>query len=262
MLGTVIKHEWKSTWKMLAILNGLTVIMAILGRIGSIGHKFIPDLIQGLYITFYILAIAASSIVTMILLVIRFYRNIFTEQGYLTNTLPITTTEKLNGKLINFLIWNIINVCCIVLSIFIFVFRADVFRELVHEGIPEMLKDMTNTMGFSSPVLLVLYWVGYFLVSTISSILMFYFCISIGCSFNKNKVLASVLTYVILHMVQVVVGVILILAVGAADDLMRDTNDFGILMIYNNVNFILTGVMAAAYYLVTHYMMRKKLNLN
>ena len=55
-----------------------------------------------------ILAVFAYLIGTRLILLIRFYKNKFTDEGYLTFTLPVTSHQILLSSLVNFLLWSVI----------------------------------------------------------------------------------------------------------------------------------------------------------
>ena len=56
------------------------------------------DIMLGLSIFFYVLAIAAGSIAVTVCVAVRYYKNVYTDEGYLTNTLPVTARQIVISK--------------------------------------------------------------------------------------------------------------------------------------------------------------------
>ena len=74
----------------------------------------------GLSIFFYVLAIAAGSIAVTVCVAVRYYKNVYTDEGYLTNTLPVTARQIVISKLSVGILWSIITgavVCISVMSL-------------------------------------------------------------------------------------------------------------------------------------------------
>ena len=105
MLKKCVKHEWKASWKGMAGINGAALALGLLGSLGILGtlHNMrIPDLVVVLYMFAYIVILVASSIVTYVLMAGRYYKSIFTDEGYLTNTLPVTSDQKILSRFLIF----------------------------------------------------------------------------------------------------------------------------------------------------------------
>lgn len=119
MFATLLKYEFRRTRHILLPMN----IGAL--AIGAVGYFVMllmtvlidnPDseifiavplvylLWAGLLLMLVLLSVALS-----IVLCLQFYREKFTDQGYLTFTLPASTHQILLSSYLNFLIWTVIN---------------------------------------------------------------------------------------------------------------------------------------------------------
>ena len=109
MLGKLMKHEFKTTSKVILPLYLILVVLTIFARIfaqslftaensniDSIGF----GLFGGLSVILYILGLFAVSIASFIYLLVRFYKNLFGDEGYLMHTLPVTSWELLSSCLL------------------------------------------------------------------------------------------------------------------------------------------------------------------
>lgn len=205
MLRKLIKHEWKATWRNLALFNGGIILLGILGRI------MIP-LVQNSRLTeiplfaaasvicifFYIFAIFAVAIVTNVLLIARFYRNMFTDEGYLMHTLPVSPASHIISKLLVYMAWFVINGFSLVASISILV------SENIHWGrFFKSLWELIQAMGeaLSTPAVLVAFYLLLTALAVMASlVLCIYFSASVGNLFNTHKKLGAVLCFVGLNM--------------------------------------------------------------
>ena len=90
MLKKLFKYEWVFFWKVPTAINVFLIIVTIVGVI-SLASPFWElnlwgiDVLLGLAIFFYIMAIFACSIAVTVYVAVRYYKNIYTDEGYLTN---------------------------------------------------------------------------------------------------------------------------------------------------------------------------------
>ena len=120
MLNKLLKYDIKSTWRgfagiYMAILLGVIIIPFILNN--SVSETIIG--ISG----FVAVAIVIATIVIMIVNLFRIYNtNVFSKEGYLTMTLPVTSLQVVSSKLIISSMWIILTAVVSVLGMFIFAF--------------------------------------------------------------------------------------------------------------------------------------------
>ena len=122
MFAKLLKHEWKSTGTLLGILSvgalGIGVLAAVVLRLLVVYGEGIMDSdsplvllipMLGIMLFFLFVALIAYSVGTQIFLLIRFYRNKFTDEGYLTFTLPVNSHQIFLSSALYILIWQIIS---------------------------------------------------------------------------------------------------------------------------------------------------------
>lgn len=119
MLGKLIAYEFRGVWKPALII---LVIMAVAGVVGSMSLATVDaltdnysysssDVTTDLSIVLTLFTLFAGFIVwagvvgLFIVTVVRFYRTMFTDEGYLTLTLPVSTAALVMAKyLVGFVI--------------------------------------------------------------------------------------------------------------------------------------------------------------
>lgn len=127
MLGKLLKHEWKSTCKIMTVINLTVLLLTIAGfcilNMNIFGNRE-STLLAVFLIIFYALSLAAFGIITEIYLYTRFYRNLFTSEGYLMHTLPVTPLQLFHAKLIVGYFWYVINSLLVIGGVLLFSFVA------------------------------------------------------------------------------------------------------------------------------------------
>ena len=202
MLGKLIKHEFKATWRVLGLLDGALVVLGLIGFLvmgtikgfteSDIRNEGLQGLIVASYMTWfalYFLAIFAANLGTTIFLTIRYYRSMYSTEGYLTFTLPVKTSQLLHAKLITGYLWAFFSYLLTALSVF-FMGAGAVSQlppkeqEEVFEGLMELLTFFkAGTVALGAVTLL---------CSVLQGLLFIFFCVSVGQLWQKHKIASAV----------------------------------------------------------------------
>lgn len=274
MLSKLIKHEWRNVSKMLIVINSFTVVMTIIGCISAyspLWHSNVENIwLLGIsvFVVYYITIIVVS-FSSMIYLAVRFYKNMYTDEGYLMHTLPVTPRQLILSKGIVATVWSLITSALIVLSIMslgaCFVLNLSDEFSYVHTVfdlfpyLVEMLEEVFD-MQFVS---LVIWFIIYSILGTISGISMIYGAVSLGQLFTKHKVMGAFLSYFGIYMaIQTVTSVLM---TPITTKIMLTGEPLSMSGFLNPILFaslILSVVIGIALYILTEYIMTKKLNLD
>lgn len=219
MLKKLLKYEWKDTRKLLLPINLAVVLITIIGCImlsTSIFDSEMGFLLAAPLLVLYILAIITFSCITLVYVYTRFYRNLYTAEGYLMHTLPVTHTQLFHSKLIMGYFWFFLNSLLTTLSTMALGASLG-FHEAVEERSGERSESFINDFllstgqtpdsfsfadifGFSLPMFLFILFVM-LLVSSFSSVLMGYVSVLFGQRMERNKLAAAVAIYFGIYMV-------------------------------------------------------------
>ena len=270
MVKKLFKHEILSYLRLL-----LPVYLILLG-IGAIG-RFIQcfeadtityDLLRGSSLFAFMVAISVSMLLTTIFCVLRFYKNMFTGEGYLTFTLPVTTTQHLLTKLAVAVMAMIATVMAVLLSACV-LFAGEWLVEIC-KAISYMLSTILAEMSALHFWLYIGEMVLLALITVIAELLVYYMCICLGQTFRKNRVLAAIGIYFGLYMITQVLFTFFsiffsVVAVNWTwlEDLFKLVEKYP----YETVHVVLCGAsvvmlaLGSLYYWICHSVIRKKLNL-
>lgn len=201
MLTKLISHEWKDTFKIPALLLTITVLLSA----ASLVYFSVADQASAgtdlnvrnfvLYIA-CILILSGLSMILIIYFAIRFYKNLYTDEGYLMHTLPVKPWMLIVSKLTIGTIWfYLIDLLLVGASTWITLIALPTMAYFSPEDLLE-LRTMFQSYHtiFTVPSILFLA-IPVMIISSVFSLLTIYASISLGQLFSNHKVLASILCY-------------------------------------------------------------------
>ena len=278
MLGKLLKHEFRATGRVLLPAMGAVLALSLLANLSArliqMTDSGILTVLFALVIAAFVIGMIALCVMTLVIMVLRFYRNLLGNEGYLMHTLPVSVHELVWSKLIVSLVWFLASWVLILLLILgtVLVQSGTGLGDLLR-GFPSWsdLQNFLHEAGFRHPelrkltLLLVEFTLGV-LIGYLATCLHFYAAMALGQMFSKDKVLLSVLFYIGLSMVMsaMINGV----GVGATVHLeqLPDPETIGeTLTLVQRVAggaLLMSVVQAALLYLATVLPMQKRLNLS
>lgn len=275
MLGKLIKHELVATGRLLLPLHGILLVISVIGWLLLNLRVFDQHVGMGLMMLIvYILFIFSIAVATDIYLAVRFYKNLFSDEGYLSFTLPVKPYIHLWSKGITMTIWMLINVIMTVVSSCILMLYQNVLGEFISElGVLDwgMLENVgLSGLGIATFVLMYVVVTIFFSVTTITV------SICIGQLANSHKAAASIVTFFVIQVCYQVIGSIVAsftmmdsIFKMSADTLDEDINTTiesakMIVDMYADmflVVLIMTAILSVIFYIVSHYIVCKRVNL-
>lgn len=210
------------------IIYGVMAFVTILGCIAMYGDSDpagTENQLQEIFFTaamvFYVLGVFALFVVSYVYMCVHFYKTMYSDQGYLTHTLPVGQMSIFNVKLLVSLCWLMLSLIIMFVSIFALGCAAN--RGFSFDADFDMLMvDFQNLFGMSLHTFSI-YMIFAMILSCLQYLLMVFASGSIGQLFTKHKVGASIGAGIVFYMSgQIVSSIILVL-----------TGYFGVM---NNVN--------------------------
>jgi len=275
MLGKLIKHETRATSRIFLPLYGALLILTIFTKLAlalgapdffsdNVATNPVIEVVLGISFTLYFIAVVALSVMTLVMIIQRFYKNLFTDEGYLMFSLPVKTWELVLSKLLVGLIWSAVCTLMIVISFFILSLGSFTMMDLT-QGISMAYTEFYSTFGTSLNVL-IFEIMMLIVVSTISSILMIYVSIAIGQLFNQHRIVASFGAYIVITIALQIIGSILmaIFALGNLDAVISQGQDGEAMQMIHlliNGSTLCNVILCVGFYFATQYIMKNRLNL-
>ncbi len=263
MVKKLFKHEIASYTRLMVPLYIVLLGVALLARVVQFFETdsvvyyliFVPSIIM------VVIAIFTAAILTTWTIILRFYRHLFSGEGYLTLTLPVSPTQHILVKMLTGVLFEVLTAIVSILSIVVLL-AGDMLAEIT-DAVGYLLPFATEKIGAHLPLYIIEVIVMLF-VSMASSILLYYACIAIGQTFSKNRALGALCVYLGYSMVMGIVSTILQAVVTPfAEGIME--------IVINNatvaahVSFLgsltLSVILGVVYFCIVRFVMTKKLNL-
>lgn len=273
MLGKLIKHETRATSRIFIPLYGALLMLTIFTKlVMAIGapdffsematSSKVAEIILGISFTLYFILIVGISVMTLVMIIQRFYKNLFTDEGYLMFSLPVKTWELVLSKLLVGMIWSAVCTIMIVLTFFIFSLGYFSMMEL-SQSIRSAYSMFYLQTGMELN-LFIFELIIFTLAETVASILMIYVSVAIGQLFNQHRIIAAFGAYIVITIaIQIIVSIFMaVFAVGNLENTILNGSDA-----ITAVHWLLNGttmlnvVMGIGFYYGTLIIMKKRLNL-
>ncbi len=271
MLSKLLKHEFTATWRVPVALDALLIVLGIMAHFVIKSIPLVEDSV-GVYvilfslIAIYYIGIIAANIIVQIFLVMRYYRNLYTSEGYLTFTLPVRTSHIINAKVINGYIWILLSGICTVASLFIAAIGLVDAADIPVYELREFATEIGTLFGINDPGFIVTLLLTV-LISSLSAILGLYFSVTVGQLWQKHKILGAVLCYVGIYIINQIGAQISFLSSGYFRMLTGSGTDFDAAFsgLYGRIltsTTIFSLVMVVIYYTGCILITKKKINLD
>lgn len=276
MLGKLIKQEWRSTWKVPTLLIGILFLVTILLSLSVGLPMWEMERVEEDYMALLLILLCYAVWIgctggALLYLAVRYYKSMYTDEGYLTHTLPVTTNQLLVSKALNFWIWNLIMTVAVAGSVCVFVVVISVLMSgdfsLVVEIIDgcKQLRDAINSSANTLPWQFLLISILVCMVlSSLSGVLMIIGSVNIGQLWARHRITGAVLVYIGLYLVQQFVLQIMISNEMFAYMIRASHTTSAVVTTVNKVAWITTvesTLLAAALYIAGYFILKKRINI-
>ena len=265
MLGTLMKYELKSVGRIMLPIYGAFIVISILFGISLFvwdgsgnTDSFAGDVAISITGVIYTLLAVAIFVVTIILIILRFYKNLLGNEGYLCFTLPVSTNAHIANKMLSAVIWTLCGAAIAVISAVIlllfFVSPGEIFAEID--------RVFDEIALYFSGGQIALYTVEAFVCAALACGLIaakIYASIAAGQIWSNHRVLGAVAAYIVFGIAETILFNI-VSVIGRSFNGVVTFDSSNISMLFISV-IAVQAVLIAAYWAVTYGMLDRKLNL-
>lgn len=199
MLSKLIKYDIRSTWRdfagvYLAILLGVFILPLIVKNYDNA----IISAVAGLYAVGIVIATIVVMIVTLFKI---FNSSVFSKTGYLTMTLPVTSTQIVASKLLVSSMWIVLTGIVSAAGICIFIWNVAPLADVI-----PLLKKALSLIG-SNEVFAIVLMVIAMVASTVKEIAKLFLACSIAHlrRLGRFRVLVGILSYFVLSWLEALI---------------------------------------------------------
>ena len=278
MFSKLLKYEWKANAKLLWILSLCALGAGVMGTLVTrlmvyldknaeqVDMVILGNMGLGSILAFICVALIGYLLAVQFINLFRFYKSRFTDQGYLTFTLPVTPHHIFLSSFLNILFWLLISFAVFCISgLMIAVIGAwDVWENSFISAddvidIGQSLDDvLSQEPGYRLNLILTVVGV---VIEVLYNIFLLMTCITLGCVIaRKGKIFLTIgLYYGITMGVSIVESTLALIPLLAISEFYESYYIFADVVLCINMALQI-GLAVGGYFLSTH-LMKNKLNL-
>lgn len=273
MLGKLIKYEFKHTAKTMALTYAVLAVATLMGaaalyRLNHEGNQAIPSgsfltVISVIMLIFYAIAIIAIYCVDFIYLCAHYHKTMYSAQGYLTHTLPVSPAASFGVKIFTMFAWMFISTVLSTLSFLIFVQIGSggvFFKEFTSFEWGIFAEEAYAMFGISGGYLLFLF-AAEGILGILLSILWITASMAVGQLAQTSRTGFTILAAVCFYAINQVVSSLLLAVSGYNLGALLDGDAASFMKTIFNGGLAMTIVSLIVLYGICIYINKKKLNL-
>ena len=268
MVRKLLKYDFAAFAKTILPMEIVLIAIALITRIIQFfetdGHAY--EIFSVSSIVLLVIAMLVSVVMTEVVCITRFYKNLYTAEGYLTLTLPATHAQHNFSKLITAVCANIFALISLFVATAIST-AGEVFHEII-KAIAYLAKlyfkffKVNGGLYIVESVILII-------AMCASFFLLIYTCITVGQMAKTKRVLAAFgvyFGYYIFNQILGTIAIILYTNYGGLifTDAVRewiDKNYSGTIHIIFISLILINVILSVVFFLITRVLMKKKLNI-
>lgn len=269
MLGKLLKHDFKALFRNYSLLFAVLLLVTLLYKVCLLLPKNIVfNFTNGLMGALYVIVIPGCLFGAAVINIVRFYKNLVTDEGYLTFTLPVSSRQIVASKLISTLVMDVLMAVAVLLSTLVLRSNLPVLAEM-YQSIEEALHQIASSAEWRTLAVSV---VGYSTLACIYTQMGAFTAVAIGQTNRTHKIAAGVGAYALIYFVtQCVMGVTVFLwankynlynvEVDITTLSLTETEILNAVSRLMSMICIVEVVLGVACFFLTDYLFAKKLNL-
>ncbi|MGX8711374.1 hypothetical protein ACRQU7_11625 [Caproiciproducens sp. R1] len=265
MLRKLLKYEIQATAKIFMPMYALLIVFALLNKFFiavNADYLRVPQVISA---TVFGVIIIGICVMTLVVTIQRYNKNLLSDEGYLSFTLPVKIHSHIDCKMLVSLMWAVLSVLVSLASVFVLAVNDKTILSL--QQFFAACMDILNKVGPGAYMIL-LESLLLVVAGVLCQVLTIYASITVGNMSSKHKILLSIGAYLGFGVIEQIVTSILLTSFGG-----NFTRYFSWLNTAANSDQVLAAqylllvllvymlVFGVAYYFLTNWMLKKKLNL-
>ncbi len=271
MLKKLLKYDLRAMLKYWWIAALSSFIMSIIagGCVNLLLSEYeLPiaiTILSVLFIVVDVIGLSGFVILSSILVYVRFYKNFFTDEGYLTFTLPVKRASLLNSKLISGTFVMILTTVAAIFNLcvtFAIAFWRDFFNSEMLEVIAFEIEEAQKALG-GYLIIYAIEIIALFVVALLTSVLFISICITFASVITKKaRVIAAIgIYYVVNATVNGITQLVYMIGLDYVVGRLPENNINGSIAVIGFGVILLFALIASLLYTLEYWMLDRKLNL-
>ncbi len=277
MLKKLLRYDFKAVLRYWWIAALSSVVLSLGGGwcISIFNNeKALPQalyVVATLLMIVVVLGLVAFAILSVILIFSRFYKNFFTDEGYLTFTLPVKRSQLLNSKLIVSTLTTTLTGFVIIIDILVMLtvgFYKEIFtKEFWHSFVNDFLLEFFRDEYIGYYVLWFVQALVLVVLLVIFSSLFMFSCITVASIIAKKaKVITAIGIYYVANSIfTFVVQMFWLFGIASIDSWLWNLSEQNTVKVVSLILFgliLFMSIFCAVLYSIQYWMLDRKLNLS
>ena len=275
MLRKLMKHEFRATGRIMLPLFLILLATSVGANLSIRGmldtdNRFL-NILGSLLIVAFVVAVIGVCVMSMVVMVQRFYKNLLQDEGYVMMTLPVSVHQHVWSKLIVSAVWFALTIVVVCLACLIMAFDVTFVQQIAagfRELFQEIYRNLSTYYAINGTAIVAEFLVMCF-VGCCAMCLQFYASLAIGHSFPNHKMAWSVGWFFIIQFAVQFLGGTLIALLDESwlhHLLLGWTvgwNISGMAAMHLSMILMILGELfyGAVFYFLTTYFLKRRLNL-
>lgn len=215
MFGKLMKYELRYLIRVFGPMWAIVVSLCVLTRLtlkpnmdGMMYVEGTEAIVPAIIVMLTIFAIVTMMIVAMVVLIQRFYKGMYGDEGYLMFTLPVTTGCLIHSKALSAFLMMVTTMLVTYVGILIMISYPHLWFDSDALGMTlpqlwDLFMDVMEANGMTAPKLVIIaFWaVLVSLLTVAQGIYLLYLAISIGQLWKKHPVAGAIIAYYIITLI-------------------------------------------------------------
>ena len=288
MLKQLLKYEFKATKRLyFGLYLALALLSVVLGvtfrQEHALAHSTSFQNLEVILMIVYVSVILAIAVLCFVNTIQRFYQNLLGREGYLMHTLPVNENQLILSKLLTSMVWvlcsGLVGIVCITVMVSIGVIDQETFGMVDWNSWKQLWQMLYEEIGPEFWV--VTFWTILINLARLADLIL---CVYAACMiahpFRKYGMVSGILAFIGLNVVENQIDKLLgTNHVNLFVDITYRVADVNVTGVSYGVTpmqtmttafgagsgylfcFVVTSAFAAAYFFLTRWLMKNKLNL-
>lgn len=276
MFKKLLKYDFKATKRfgvpitigilVAGIVGGIdAIVMSALMQSGTDNFFTVCGIIISYLLFFAIYSLLGVGVLAVtIIILVDFYKNLGTDEGYLTFTLPVKSRDIIWSKVINCAIWSIITGVATIISVVVILVCFSTANGDLIGDLSLIFTDVDFGISTASVVWFFIILILFSIATFFNSILLYFDAIFFGTVIaKKNKGLSAFLSVVVVNMIYGTVASIIftIATIGTTSLAATSQDPLAVVNIIIAIFTVLLFALNVVFFELLKHMMEKKLNL-
>ena len=269
MVKKLLRYDLKAVLKYLLVVYAIVLGTAALNRVIQLFEQknaLWYSIAFRSSVVLLVIGIFSMLVLTWILLVFRFQRNLFSNEGYLTFTLPATVHEHLWAKILCALICTFLSIL-VAFAAFLIATSGEVFAEIwkafrfMFNEVLKMVNPVNMTFYIIEALILAVF-------AAADSVMLFDTCITIGQLAKKHRIGLAVGIFFAQYFLWQIIGTLFLILEAMRDfelfvaiEEAFEKNPIPAFHVFLCILIIIAVLLFLLYYFIMHHIMKKRLNL-